>query len=321
MGIPSKKGKGMLKRIDEAAPRHRENPIAPICMAKPLLLAFLVACVAGHEREGLDPTQHEGPRHKPEIEDFRGYVEAMDKDKDGLLSLEEAVSSILDAEEGVELAQHPEIKAEQEKHVQQLKANFRKADQNGDGKLTLQEALVLLKHSGGIDIVSETLHTELCMEPESPTMELRTRSRKPVFDCWFESGSMPYASKHYPFEGKEDFEKGFPAQFIAEGLDQTRGWFYTLMVLGTHLFDSPPFQNLIVNGLVLAADGKKMSKRLKNYPDPQDAASEALGGFRSLVFASPSRCGLIQRSVKHGIWRTSIFARLRSRGQPVQGKC
>mmetsp|Transcript_96446 Transcript_96446/g.229672 ORF Transcript_96446/g.229672 Transcript_96446/m.229672 type:complete len:1151 (+) Transcript_96446:132-3584(+) len=94
-----------------------------------------------------------------------------------------------------------------------------------------------------------------------------------VFDCWFESGSMPYASKHYPFEGKEDFEKGFPAQFIAEGLDQTRGWFYTLMVLGTHLFDSPPFQNLIVNGLVLAADGKKMSKRLKNYPDPQDVVN------------------------------------------------
>jgi isoleucyl-tRNA synthetase len=89
-----------------------------------------------------------------------------------------------------------------------------------------------------------------------------------VFDCWFESGSMPYAAKHYPFEGKEEFEKGFPAQFIAEGLDQTRGWFYTLMVLGTHLFDKPPFQNLICNGLVLAGDGKKMSKRLKNYPDP-----------------------------------------------------
>jgi len=89
-----------------------------------------------------------------------------------------------------------------------------------------------------------------------------------VFDCWFESGGMPYASKHYPFERKEEFEKGFPAQFIAEGLDQTRGWFYTLMVLSTILFDKPPFQNLIVNGLVLAEDGKKMSKRLKNYPDP-----------------------------------------------------
>mmetsp|Transcript_9074 Transcript_9074/g.20499 ORF Transcript_9074/g.20499 Transcript_9074/m.20499 type:complete len:1170 (-) Transcript_9074:247-3756(-) len=89
-----------------------------------------------------------------------------------------------------------------------------------------------------------------------------------VFDCWFESGSMPYAQMHYPFENKEKFEKGFPADFIAEGLDQTRGWFYTLMVLSTALFDKPAFKNLICNGLVLASDGKKMSKRLKNYPDP-----------------------------------------------------
>ncbi|TGZ84298.1 hypothetical protein EX30DRAFT_369586 [Ascodesmis nigricans] len=89
-----------------------------------------------------------------------------------------------------------------------------------------------------------------------------------VFDCWFESGSMPYASKHYPFENKEEFEKSFPAQFISEGLDQTRGWFYTLMVLGTHLFGVSPFKNCVVTGIVLAEDGKKMSKRLKNYPDP-----------------------------------------------------
>jgi len=89
-----------------------------------------------------------------------------------------------------------------------------------------------------------------------------------VFDCWFESGSMPYAQQHYPFENKDKFEKNFPADFIAEGLDQTRGWFYTLLVLSTHLFDRPPFKNLIVNGLVLAADGNKMSKSLKNYPDP-----------------------------------------------------
>ncbi|OUM64219.1 hypothetical protein PIROE2DRAFT_9060 [Piromyces sp. E2] len=74
-----------------------------------------------------------------------------------------------------------------------------------------------------------------------------------VFDCWFESGSMPYAQQHYPFENKDKFEKNFPADFIAEGLDQTRGWFYTLLVLSTHLFDRPPFKNLIVNGLVLAA--------------------------------------------------------------------
>jgi len=89
-----------------------------------------------------------------------------------------------------------------------------------------------------------------------------------VFDCWFESGSMPYAQKHYPFENKEAFEKGFPADFIAEGLDQTRGWFYTLMILSTVLFEKQAMNNVIVNGLVLAEDGKKMSKRLKNYPDP-----------------------------------------------------
>jgi len=87
-----------------------------------------------------------------------------------------------------------------------------------------------------------------------------------VLDCWFESWAMPYASKHYPFEGKEDFK--FPADFIAEGLDQTRGWFYTLLILGTALFDKAPMKNVIVNWIILAEDGKKMSKKLKNYPDP-----------------------------------------------------
>ncbi|KAK3943428.1 isoleucyl-tRNA synthetase [Diplogelasinospora grovesii] len=92
-----------------------------------------------------------------------------------------------------------------------------------------------------------------------------------IFDCWFESGSMPYASNHYPFENKDQFKPNlFPADFIAEGLDQTRGWFYTLSVLGNKLFGVSPFKNVIVNGLVLAEDGKKMSKSLKNYPDPTD---------------------------------------------------
>ncbi len=95
----------------------------------------------------------------------------------------------------------------------------------------------------------------------------KTYHRTPeVLDCWFESGSMPYAQQHYMGEG--DASSFFPADFIAEGLDQTRGWFYTLMVLGTCLFDKSPYRNVIVNGLVLAEDGKKMSKRLKNYPDP-----------------------------------------------------
>ena len=92
-----------------------------------------------------------------------------------------------------------------------------------------------------------------------------------VLDCWFESGSMPYAQEHYPFEfrhWKNDVPPGFPANFIAENLDQTRGWFYTLMVLSTTLFEKPAFQHCICGGIILAEDGKKMSKRLQNYPDP-----------------------------------------------------
>lgn len=89
-----------------------------------------------------------------------------------------------------------------------------------------------------------------------------------VFDCWFESGSMPYAQNHYPFENKDFVESSFPADFIGEGLDQTRGWFYTLTILSTALFNKPAFKNAIVNGIILAADGQKMSKRLRNYPDP-----------------------------------------------------
>eukprot|EP00484_Ammonia_sp_Unknown_P024451 CAMPEP_0197024830 /NCGR_PEP_ID=MMETSP1384-20130603/5313_1 /TAXON_ID=29189 /ORGANISM="Ammonia sp." /LENGTH=1156 /DNA_ID=CAMNT_0042453285 /DNA_START=146 /DNA_END=3616 /DNA_ORIENTATION=- len=98
-----------------------------------------------------------------------------------------------------------------------------------------------------------------------------------VFDCWFESGSMPYGQCHFPFayKGKEEeFFKRFPANFIAEGLDQTRGWFYTLLVLSTALFDKPAWQNLIVNGMVLAEDGSKMSKRKKNYPAPEKIFNE-----------------------------------------------
>ncbi len=97
-----------------------------------------------------------------------------------------------------------------------------------------------------------------------------------VFDCWFESGSMPYAQNHYPFDAdrKEYVENNLPADFIAEGLDQTRGWFYTLHVLANALFGRPAFKNVIVNGMVLAEDGKKMSKRLKNYPDPNEVISK-----------------------------------------------
>ncbi len=109
-----------------------------------------------------------------------------------------------------------------------------------------------------------------------------------VFDCWFESGAMPYAQDHYPFDGKDTFEANFPAQFIAEGLDQTRGWFYTLLVLSTALFDRPPFKNCIVNGLVLAEDGSKMSKNKQNYP-PVDGVFDAYGAdaLRAYLMNSP----------------------------------
>ncbi len=97
----------------------------------------------------------------------------------------------------------------------------------------------------------------------------KTYKRIPeVLDCWFESGAMPYAQEHYPFENKDKFDSNFPADFISEGLDQTRGWFYTLIVIATGLFDKHAFKNVIVSGMLLAEDGKKMSKQLKNYPNP-----------------------------------------------------
>lgn len=118
----------------------------------------------------------------------------------------------------------------------------------------------------------------------------KTYKRIPeVFDCWFESGSMPYAQNHYPFENKELFEKSFPADFIAEGLDQTRGWFYTLMVLSAALFEKPPFKNVIVNGIILAEDGAKMSKRLRNYPDPMEVVHKyGADAIRLYMMHSPA---------------------------------
>ncbi len=104
-----------------------------------------------------------------------------------------------------------------------------------------------------------------------------------VLDCWFESGSMPYAQVHYPFENKKHFEEHFPADFICEGLDQTRGWFYTLTILAAAMFDKPAFKACVVNGLIMASDGRKMSKSLRNYTDPmkvmEDFGADALRLF------------------------------------------
>ena len=140
-----------------------------------------------------------------------------------------------------------------------------------------------------------------------------------VLDCWFESGAMPYASQHYPFENEERFNQEFPADFIAEGLDQTRGWFYTLTVLAVALFDSVAFKNCITTGMILAEDGKKMSKSLKNYPDPEKLLEEYGGdALRAYLINSPVVRGeplkfsedglkLVTRTVILPFWNTYSF--------------
>jgi len=123
-----------------------------------------------------------------------------------------------------------------------------------------------------------------------------------VLDCWFESGSMPFAQQHYPFENKEQFEAAFPADFIAEAVDQTRGWFYSLMVLSTAIKGCTPFRNAIVTGHILASDGKKMSKRLKNYPDPVSIMeSYGADAMRLYMVNSPVVRGENLRFVESGV--------------------
>ena len=109
-----------------------------------------------------------------------------------------------------------------------------------------------------------------------------------VLDCWFESGSMSFAQFHYPFENKEKFEASFPADFIIEAIDQTRGWFYSLTAVNVALFGKSPWKNLICTGFINAADGKKMSKKLKNYTDPMELMNKtSADSFRFLMLSSP----------------------------------
>ena len=124
--------------------------------------------------------------------------------------------------------------------------------------------------------------------PDDPSGKTMMRRVSDVFDCWFESGSMPYAQVHYPFENKEWFESHFPADFIVEAMDQTRGWFYTLTVLSTALHNKPAFKNCICTGLLMAEGGQKLSKRLKNYPDPNEVL-ETIGSdvLRWFLVSSP----------------------------------
>ena len=154
-------------------------------------------------------------------------------------------------------------------------------------KVRIFGSVAELKEASGVTI--NDLHKHIVDEITVPCTCGGEMHRIPdVLDTWFDSGSMPYAQKHYPFEDKEGFDAQFPAQFIAEGIDQTRAWFYYLHVLGGALFEKNAFQNVIVNGIVLAEDGKKMSKRLQNYPDPMDIVEKyGADALRLYLLSSP----------------------------------
>ena len=176
----------------------------------------------------------------------------------------------------------------------------------------------LEEHSG---VLVTDLHKHIVDEISFPCAECGSTMRRTpeVLDVWFESGAMPYGQNHYPFENKERFEARFPADYIAEGLDQTRGWFYTLVIHATAIFDSAPFKNCVVNGMILAEDGKKMSKSLKNYPDPFElldaTGADALRAFlinSPVVRAEPLRFterGVrdVVRTVLLPYWNTYSF--------------
>ncbi len=168
-----------------------------------------------------------------------------------------------------------------ENHHTVCVASKKELEELSGGKLPLRDGKLDL-HKPYIDAITGKCHCG------------KTLRRIPeVLDCWFESGAMPYAQLHYPFENKQEFEDNFPANFIAEGLDQTRGWFYTLHVLASILFDKPAFKNVIVNGILLAADGEKLSKRKKNYPDP-NVLFESKGVDSTRMFLYTSTAPLAQ---------------------------
>ena len=170
--------------------------------------------------------------------------------------------------------------------------------------------------------------------PDDPSGKSTMRRVPEVLDCWFESGSMPYAQVHYPFEKKDWFEHHFPADFIVEYVAQTRGWFYTLMVLGTALFDRKPFSHVICHGVVLDEKGQKLSKSLRNYPDPvemfESHGADALRWFlvsspilrgQDLAIAKDGKdVGEVVRLVLNPIWNAYYFFTLYANSDGVQAK-
>jgi isoleucyl-tRNA synthetase len=168
--------------------------------------------------------------------------------------------------------------------------------------------------------------------PDDPTGMSMMRRVPEVLDCWFESGSMPFAQVHYPFENKEWFEHHFPADFIVEYINQTRGWFYTLHVLATALFDKPAFENVICHGILSAADGAKLSKRHQNYPDPDRVFSEqGSDALRWYLMSSPIVRGGdlrikedeitdVTRLVINPIWNAYSFFTLYANADGIEAK-
>jgi len=172
----------------------------------------------------------------------------------------------------------------------------------------------------GLEKAPEDLHRpgidKIVIEKDGKTY----RRIDEVFDCWFESGSMPAAQHHYPFENKEVFEQSFPADYIGEGLDQTRLWFYVQHVLSTIVFGRPAYKNVLVNGMVMAADGQKLSKRLKNYPPVEEVfGTEGADTLRFYLLGNDQAVGAdymrfnrdamrdIQRNVFGTLWNTYSF--------------
>lgn len=186
-----------------------------------------------------------------------------------------------------------------------------------EGDLRVISSVKELQELTGVEVVDLHRHH---IDQLSFVENGKTYTRVPeVFDCWFESGSMPYAQNHFPFESKDSLVNAFPADFIGEGLDQTRGWFYTLTVLSTALFNKPAFKNVIVNGIILAEDGNKMSKRLKNYPEPGAVIQQyGADAIRLYLLNSPAVKGddlrfsgrgveLILRQVLIPFWNAFVF--------------
>jgi len=171
------------------------------------------------------------------------------------------------------------------------------------------------------DLHRPTIDELVRPNPDDPTGRSMMRRVPEVLDCWFDSGSMPYAQVHYPFENREWFEEHFPADFIVEYIAQTRGWFYTLHVLATALFDSHPFNNVICHGILLAEGGRKISKRLRNYPEPDlvfdthgsDAlrwyfmSSPILRGLDLEIDQEGTKIGEVVRTVLHPLWSAYHF--------------